>query len=163
MDWSAISVILEWDWTKISTMSSSFMVLVVSIAAIVSVLQFIKLSKSSTATAYVSIFQFLQREHIREARHILITELEKKNFKHWFKEEKEKAAPACASYDVVGAMVRKRLINKFFVVDKWRNSIIRCWEVAEPMVKEYRRDRGDDFWDDFERIYKMAKKRRRKS
>jgi len=59
-------------------------------------------------------------------------------------------------------MVRKRFIKKFFVVDKWRSSIIECWEAAEPMVKEYRGGReDDDFWNDFERIYRMARNRRK--
>ena len=30
-------------------------------------------------------------------------------------------------------------------------------EAAEPMVMEYRKERGADFWDDFEILYKRAK------
>ena len=55
-------------------------------------------------------------------------------------------------------MISKKLIEKDFIVNEWRDSIIKCWETAEPMIVKYRKVRGKDYWDDFEKLYKMARK-----
>ena len=52
----------------------------------------------------------------------------------------------------------QKLIEKDLVVNEWRDSIIKCWEAAKPMIEEYRKKRGKDFWDDFEKLYKEAMK-----
>jgi len=145
------------DWNMISAISTAFMALVILITAIFAVLQLREISRSRKVTAFMNLSQFLQREEIREARRILIG-TSGKNFEDWSKEEIEAAEKACSTYDVAGIMVSKKLIEKDLVVNEWRDSIIKCWEAAKPMIEEYRKKRGKDFWDDFEKLYKEAMK-----
>ena len=145
------------DWNTISAISTAFMALVILITAIFAVLQLREISRSRKVTAFMNLSQFLQREEIREARRILIG-TSGKNFGDWSKEEIEAAEKACSTYDVAGIMVSKKLIERDLVVNEWRDSIIKCWEAAKPMIEEYRKKRGKDFWDDFEKLYKEAMK-----
>ena len=147
------------DWIMIGAISTAFTALVILITAILAVLQLSEISRSRKVTAFMNISQFLQREEIREARSILIRASEK-DFKDWSKEEIRAAEKACSTYDVAGGMVIKKLIEKDLVVYEWRDSIIKCWEAAKSMVNKYRETRGRDYWHSFEKIYKMAKKRR---
>ena len=124
------------DWNVIIAISTAFMALVILITAILAVLQLREISRSRKVTAFVDISQFLQREEIRDARGTLI-EASRKDFKDWSEGEKEAAEKACSTYNVAGIMVVKKLIEKDLVVDEWRDSIIKYWEAAEPMIKEY--------------------------
>jgi len=145
------------DWNMITAMSTASMALIILVTAIFAVFQLREIQKSRKVTAFISVRQFLQEEGTRRARGILIA-VSGKNFKDWSKEEIEAAEKACESYNFVGVMVSKKLIEKDFIVNKWRDSIIKCWEAAKPMIDEYRRTRGKDYWDDFEKLYEMAKK-----
>ena len=145
------------DWNMISAISTAFMALVILITAIFAVLQLREISRSRKVTAFMNLSQFLQREEIRRARRILIG-TSGKSFEDWSEEEIEAAERACSTYDVAGIMVSKKLIEKDLVVNEWRDSIIKCWEAAKPMIEEYRKKRGKDFWDDFEKLYKEAMK-----
>ena len=141
----------------LSAVSTAFTALVILITAILAILQLRENSRSRKVTAFISLYQFLQQEEIRKARGILIG-ISRGNFKDWSKEDIEASEKACHTYDVAGIMVSKKLIEEDLVVNEWRDSIIKCWEAAKPMILEYRKERGEDFWDDFERIYEKANK-----
>lgn len=126
MDWAVISAISTADWTRISEISTFFMALVVFVGGILSVLQFRKLSRSGTATAFTDILQWLQREDIRQARRYLMSTLKDKDYSKWIEYDKKKAEQVCSTYDVAGVMAKKHLIKKYFVVDKWADSIVKC-------------------------------------
>lgn len=145
------------DWNIVSAISTGFMALVILITAIFAVFQLKEIVRSRKVAAFTNLSQFLQKEEIREARRILIG-ISTKDFKSWTRHEVEEAEKVCSTYDVAGIAVSKKLIEKDLVVNEWRDSIIKCWEAAEPMIIEYRKERGMDFWDDFGKLYKMAKK-----
>lgn len=144
------------DWYMFGAWSTAFMALAILITAIFAVLQLREASRSRKVAAFTDISQFLQREEIRKARRTLF-EISEKNFKDWSIEEREEAEKACHPYDLAGIMVSEKLIEEGLIVKKWRYSIIRCWEAAKPMIMEYRKDRGKDFWGDFEWLYERAK------
>jgi hypothetical protein len=144
------------NWSMVSAVSAAFMALVILTTAILAVLQLREVSRARKATAFADISQFLQREEIRKARGILIG-IPKKDFKNWTNKEIEAAEKACHTYDVAGIMVFKKLIEPDLIAAEWRHSIIKCWEAAEPMITEYRKERGEDLWDAFELLYKQAK------
>ena len=144
------------DWNMITAISTASMTLIILATAIFAVMQLREIKRSRKVTAFVSLSQFLQEEATRKARDILIKASGKK-FNDWSKEEIEAAEKACSTYDVAGIMLSKKLIEKDLLME-WRDSIIKSWEAAEPMVIEYRKSRGKDYWDDFEKLYRMAKK-----
>jgi len=144
------------DWNMITAISTASMTLIILATSIFAVMQLREIKRSRKVTAFVSLSQFLQEEATRKARDILIKASGKK-FNDWSKEEIEAAEKACSTYDVAGIMLSKKLIEKDLLME-WRDSIIKSWEAAEPMVIEYRKSRGKDYWDDFEKLYRMAKK-----
>jgi len=145
------------DWSMIGAISTACMALVILITAIFAVLQLREITKSRKVAAFMTLSQFLQQDEVRKARRTLIGILGKE-FEDWSKEEIEEAEKVCSTYDVAGIAVSKNLIEGDLVVNEWRDSLIKCWEAASPMIMEYRKKRGKDFWDDFEKLYEMAKK-----
>jgi len=140
--------------TGISTVCAT---LVILFTAIFAACQLREISKSRRFTSFMNLSQFLQRDETRKARGILIA-LSGKDFKDWSQEEIGQAEKACSTYDVAGIAVCKNLIEKDLVVDEWRDSLIKCWEAAKPLIMKYRKTRGKDFWNDFEELYEAAKK-----
>lgn len=145
------------DWNMIGATSTAFMSLATLITLIFAALQLKEISRSRKVTAFMDLYQFLQREEIRKARGVLIG-ISGKNFIDWSNEEIKAAEKASHTYDVAGMMVSEKLIEEDLVVNERQDSIIKCWEAAKPMIMEYRKNRGEDFWDDFERLYEKAKK-----
>lgn len=148
-------------WEKIIDASPFLTLCVIVVGLFFSWRQLRNLSKASTASSYVGLFNFLQEDGMREARRYLLTELTKKPYGSWLEKDKHKAGKVCGAYDTVAAMEIWGLIGKEFFQEKWRSSIIECWEAAEPMIKEYQKKRGSDFWSDFEWLYNKAKKKKR--
>lgn len=146
---------MDWDISAIATVSMSGVILA---TAIIALGQLREIQKSRRSDAFTNLVQFLQREDIREARRILIRELSKKSFNSWTPDERQKAEMACHTYAAAGMMEEEGYVKKGFIAKEWHNSIVQCWEAAEPMITEYRDDRGKDFWFRFERLYKRAKK-----
>jgi hypothetical protein len=145
------------DWGMVSAISTAFMVLVILATAVFAALQLKQVSKSRKAQTFMELSKYLQREEIREARRVLIG-ISGKEYKDWSKEETEAAEKASHTYDVAGVMVFRKLIEKELVVDEWRRSVIKCWEAAQPMIKGYQKERGKDFWHNFEKLYDEAKR-----
>ena len=103
--------------------------------------------------AFVELFKLLQQEDIRKARDTLIGKWKKgEDFKGWSKGEKNKAEKVCYSYSLAGRMVSKGLIELDLIKD-WRDSITKCYEAAEAMIKEYRKERGGEYWNGFDYLY----------
>ena len=145
------------NWDMISAISTAFMALVIFITAIVAARQLKEISKSRKVDTFMRLSEYLQREEIREARGTLIS-TSGKRYEDWSKEEAEATEKACHTYDYAGVMARRKLIEKSLVANEWRDSIIKCWEAAKPMIMEYRKKRGADFWVGFEKLYHEAKK-----
>ncbi len=144
-------------WSMVSGLSAAFAALVILIAAIIALLQLNEIRKARRVDALVNLVQFLQNEDTRKARGILIEELSEKEFKNWSEDERKQAEKPCHTYNFAGIMDAQKFVEKDFIAKKWRNSVIRCWEAARPMIEEYRVDRGSDFWEDFEALYNKAK------
>jgi len=145
------------DWNMLGAISTALMALVIIATAIFAALQLKEISKSRKVDTFMRLFQYLQREEIREARRILIG-ISGKDYKDWSEKEVEAAEKACHTYDYAGVMASKKLLEKGLVAKENQDSIIKCWEAAEPMTTKYRKKRGKKFWRGFEKLYEEAKK-----
>jgi hypothetical protein len=115
------------------------------------------MKRGTVAQAFSTIASILDDEKVRMARRTLMGN-SKPDFTTWTQKEKDDAETACVNYDTVGIMVHNKIIDKRMVVKEWRYSIIKSYEHARPMITDYRKTRGNDFWDDFEWLYQEAKK-----
>lgn len=144
------------NWEMISAISTAAMTLIILFTAFYAAFQLREIKKSRKLTAFVSLSEFLQEESTRKARGVLLKS-SKKGFNNLSEEDKKAAEKACSTYELAGIMTTKKLIDKDLIL-KWRDSIIKCWEAAKPMVIEYRKSRGRDYCDSFEKLYEMAKR-----
>ena len=99
----------------------------------------------------ITITEYLQVESRRKDRRVLI-ELgrKKKPFATWSKEERYSAERACAAYSFVGLLVRKGMVPEDIALAELRDSAQKCFNAAAPLLTEYRKTRGEDFWANFD-------------
>ena len=143
------------DWAALAATSTAIMTFIVLAAACLAVWQIREIRKQRSVEAFVSVVEILQAEDVREARHTLLT-MPRKKLDDWTEEEKKAAEKVCSTYDTVGLMVYKGLVKPDMVAHEWRDSIVKCWEAAHPMISKYSDERGRDYWDDFKRLYERA-------
>lgn len=132
-------------------------VVVAIIATRLIVRQLREMRHATVAQAFSTIVSLLNSAECREARKALINNNEN-DFAKWSEEERAKGEIAGNAYDIVGIMVKRRVIDHHMVTNEWRMSIINCWNHAAPMLKEYRRTRARDYWKSFEWLYGEARK-----
>ena len=113
-------------------------------------------------TAFMSLVQLIQREDVREARGTLFKLSKEKKFEEWSENEIKEVEKACWTYDFLAMMMIANLIEKDLtdlILNLWQTQIIKTWEAAEPMIRKYQDERGENFWESFEKIYKKVSPR----
>ena len=122
--------------------------------------QVIVMRRDSQAQAYGVAREILQDEKVRDARGIVFQlNADNKSIDEWSDLDKKQAEIVCHTYDSVGQMVRYNLLRKDIIIDSWGGPVRRMWPIVKPLVIIYRKDFGvDEYWDDFEWLYKEAKK-----
>ena len=143
-------------WEAITAFSTLVSALVIFITGFFLFYQLREMKKATIAQAFSSIATMLDDDRVRNARYTLMS-ISQNDFTKWTEKEIDNAAKACSTFDTVGIMVSNGIIDHKMVTREWRYSIIECWEHAQPMIAAYRKQRGKDFWDDFEGLYNKAK------
>jgi len=115
------------------------------------------IANGSTAQNTISLIHFIQEERYRQARGVVINQLEKKA-QPWSQDEKVVASLVCSSYDILAILVRKGLVPQDIIVDEWGPSILRTHNILAPFMNEMRRNMGERYWDDFPWLADQAQK-----
>jgi len=139
--------------TSISTLLAS---IIVAGTAVIAVMQLREMKQATIAQAYSIVLAYVRAPEAREARKVLV-HIHEADFSKWTDEQIQKAEFACSTWDAIGILLRRRVIDPKMITKEWRDSIVRCWENALPMIDAFRKNRGGDFWDDFEWLYKLAR------
>ena len=106
----------------------------------------------------LDVVSFLQAEDTRAARRHVLVKLKKKKRKDWVYNDYRLADRVCASYDILGRLVRNKYVGSEIFLDDWGNSIRRCYLVLAEHIKVRRKQAGRRQWDDFEWLYKQVVK-----
>jgi hypothetical protein len=64
----------------------------------------------------------------------------------------------CRRYDMVGIAAHNGMLPYGVIVQEWGDSIIKTHEVCQPFIRQVRKERGDQFWDNYTNLYLEAKK-----
>ena len=128
---------------------------VVLAAGLIIFYQLREMRQGTVAHAFSTIASMLYDEKVRMARRTLIGNSES-DFTKWTQKQIDDAEIACVN-DVVGIMVRNKMIDVKMVIKEWRDSLIKSYEHAQPMITDYRKSNDNDFWDDFQWLYDRAK------
>jgi len=143
-------------WTKSSTWATFGSSGAVVASILVLLWQVRKLTQATAAQSFFSAAERLQGELLREDRSYLFTLRDNKTpMSEW---DIRRVERVCHNYDVVGIMVRQGMLPKELIIDSWGNSLYSSWPIVLPLIDEYREKRGSNFWDDYERLSKEAKK-----
>jgi len=143
-------------WNAITAISTALSTAAILTTGLIIFYQLREMRRGTVAQAFSTIASTLYEQKVRMARRTLMRN-SKSDFTSWTQKEIDDAEITCVKYDVVGTMVRNKMIDLKMVIKKWRNSLIECYEHAQPMITAYRKNRGNDFWEDFQWLYNKAK------
>jgi len=105
--------------------------------------------KTQELQGFVQVVDWLQKEDIRKARGKLY-KLESRDHLKWSLDDRLEVEKVCHNFEVVGDMLKKKLITKR-IVDNWAFTIKRCWGIVKPMIERYREDREfPGLWENFQ-------------
>lgn len=151
------------DWTAISAIVGAATGFIILVSVLVLAWQLREIQRATYAQSFFTAAYRLQDEKLREARGIVFS-LKETPYKDWTTEQKKTGEIVCHNYDVVGILVRNKMLPEQMIVDSWGDSLRRLWPILRPLVEEYREQReSPEFWDDFqylsERAVEFQKKR----
>lgn len=144
------------NWEEISSVATVLSTLIILISLGFLWWQLREVQRATHAQSYFSILNSLQDREIREARGRVFT-LAGKELKEWNSDDIKIAEIVCSSYDVVGILVRHKMVTETIIIDSWGDSLRKLWPILQPLVGKYRTERGvPEFWDDFESLANHA-------
>lgn len=115
------------------------------------------LVNSTYSQAFKSAVDILQREEVRISRGILMSKYRGRGYDLNDDENRQDAERVCHTYDSVGQMVRYKMLPAEYIVNSWNDSLRRCWNILEPLIIHYRKERDHpELWDDFQYLAALA-------
>jgi hypothetical protein len=105
------------------------------------------------------LWKSLQGQDVRKARSTVFTVLAKKEVSAWSSEELFDASTACASYDVVGRLLKQKSPRsqvRVFLVESWAPSVIGSYRILAPFIQDRRTAHGTDYLAGLEWLYKES-------
>jgi hypothetical protein len=117
--------------------------------------QVVELKRTGNLNAFLAVVNYLQDERVRNARGTLIR-LSDRDFDSWTKEERDAADLALRRFNSVAIMIRKHLIPIELVLPEWENTLVLCWRSAQPLIAEYRKQRGAQYWHELESLVRLG-------
>ncbi|MFX0200942.1 MAG: hypothetical protein ACFFCW_32890 [Candidatus Hodarchaeota archaeon] len=146
----------------VAAIASAVSSVILLISVIILVLQAREVRRATYGQSFKTVYEILQADDVREARGIVLRNLEGKQINTWSEDEKKAAEKVCHTYDSVGIMIRSGMIPVQVVADSWGDSLRRSWRILAPLVASYRTQRNSaEFWDDYEWLAREADRYRR--
>ena len=132
--------------------------LVVIITAIYAFVQYRATKKSNREIGLIKTFEYLQNRDFIVARRHVLRILPTKLFKDWDAEDYEYAETVCRNYDTACLMNERTGYKKNIkeIATKWHDSVKNCYKICEPLILKYRNERGEGFWNHFDKLYNEA-------
>lgn len=148
------------NWDAVAALSGVFSALLVLFSFLFLASQIREARRATIGQSFLGIVNIVQDQEMREVRGRVFA-LRGKPLAEWTEAQVAEAERVCQSYDVFGMLCRYRLLPTRMIVDSWGDSIMRAWETCAPYVKKLRDERAaPEFWDDFQWLYKRAKRLR---
>jgi hypothetical protein len=151
---------IHMDWVAAGAMATAGTGVVALLSVGILAWQIRLLRLATTAQSYATLLDQIQAEPIRAAR-AAIFRLKDKPLGEWTELEIGEAEKVCNTYDTMAIMLRHDMLPKGILIDNWRDSVVKCWVAAKPLVLSYRETRGSEYWDDFEWLADQAGRRKR--
>lgn len=114
------------------------------------------MQKAAIGQNILSLVNFLQMPHVREARTTVLTQLKAKEYAAWTEDEKRQASLVCSTYDVASILIfQQRLMPSDVFISNWGPSIKRCYEICQHHIAEMQKaeNSGPHYWNDVKILY----------
>jgi hypothetical protein len=115
---------------------------------------------ASYGTVYIWAADMLSKPECVKARSTVMNELPK--YKGTLEEMPDDLKVpfelTCRTYDLVGIAGENGMLPPEIIAREWGNSIINTHDASERFLKKLREDRGEMFWDNFTKLYGVAKR-----
>jgi hypothetical protein len=115
--------------------------------------------QAAEGQSLLSLVQYLQAPHLREARRCVLAHLRGRQVSTWTDEERSAASAVASSYDIAAIIIKSGLVYAEIFLDNWGPSIVRCHEVVALHVRDLRKSMGDRYWNDFDWLYAQVQSR----
>jgi len=115
-------------------------------------LQLQAMRQAATGQNILSLVNFLQASHVRDAPTVVRKRLKTKPLEQWTEDERHAASTVCATYDVAAILIfQQRLVPPEPFTSNWAPSIRDCFDVCRPFIAEMQRpeNSGPHYWNDF--------------
>ncbi len=118
--------------------------------------------RSSSITAFITAFQYLQQEKVIQARGKLLAFYDNQQIQwreypgSWPDELIKAAEEVCRTYDVAGMIINYNFLKPDLITVPWKHSITKCHKAAEPLLEDYRKKREPNFWINFTKLNELA-------
>jgi hypothetical protein len=125
--------------------------------------QYHAMENANIASAYFTILKKLQKDEVRDAREAILDAFKaaKKQSKPIDFSDDQKlikdAELVASTYDAVGRLLERNFLPYEFVYEGAHDAIVKCWEAIHPLLEQYKKERGDDYWNGFKMLYDKTK------
>ena len=126
---------------------------------IVYYLQLKAMQKAAIGQNILSLVNFLQAPHVRDARTTVLKKLKLREYVDWTEDEKREASLVCSTYDVASILIfQQRLMPPDAFISNWGPSIKGCYEICQPHIAEMQKpeNSGPHYWNDVKILYDEA-------
>lgn len=108
---------------------------------------------ASRGQNFFVLVNFLQTENIRAARAIVLDRLAKLEPEIlWTESDSAAASLVCSSYDAAIIAYKLDIVPRNAFLENWGPSIKACYTVLRNFVTERQKQRGSDYWNDFQEL-----------
>ena len=111
----------------------------------------------------LELLKYLEQQHVRDARRVVWKDIAKKApGEIWWTDEQleAQASIVCASFNTLGAALRESRTPKLrrFFCRHWGVTIVAQYRCLLPMIEHRRKTNGPEYMNNFEWLYKCAKR-----
>lgn len=109
------------------------------------------MEQSAQSVALLDVIKWISESEIRAARKTLMM-TRGKRLEAWSEDEKAKAKKVCVYYDIVGILIKNRVVPEDIIESHWGQSIIQCREAAAGLIDQTRKEINSEAWGEYDRL-----------
>lgn len=113
--------------------------------------------KSARAQNLLNLVVYLSQESLRTDRENVINLNRTNKPWPWLADEIKATERVCASYNLAGLLAKDHAIPTDTFVSAYTDSLKKCYAASEKLLSEYRRERGQEYWCNFDWLVKRIK------
>ena len=123
------------------------------------------MQRGADAQHLLSLVSIIESEEMRLAREVVYTTLHRKHFSEWAESEIRAASRVCASFAIVGRVLRSGIVPVEPILEGWETSLRRSYQILESYLREMQKPEngGPEYWIGFDWLHSQLDRPERKA